>query len=70
MGWLPFKDEFRELMYRNGLAEGWLGYKLAAVKTISPNGLAMGWLPFIDKLRKLMLEMGWLSAGWVKNQRQ
>ena len=30
----------------------------------------MGWLPFIDKLRKLMLEMGWLRTGWVKNQRQ
>ena len=69
MGWLSFKNELRELIYENGLAEGWLGYNSEALKSNLQNGLALGWLPFKNELRELIWVMGWLKAGWVTNQR-
>ena len=64
MGWLPFKNELRELIYENGLAEGWLGYKSEALKSNSQNGLAVGWLPFKNELRELIYGNG-LAEGWL-----
>ena len=71
MGWLPFKNELRELIYGNGLAEGWLVYILDihAVLGIWAGWDQMGWpeerlFSFVH-LRQSQ-QMGWLRLGLAK----